>query len=359
MNKILISLIIIGAIGAIAAGVTVAYFSDTETSIDNTFTAGTIDISVNGQNPWHETFSMDDMKPCYTDYINFRIENDHPGANPVDIWKRIYDINEESGVVTEPECVEQSGAWTWDSGQYSGLCTWSGGDDDDNNNLSSVIWYDLKVEVYNGSHTKIWWQTIYVDGDGKSIDDVYGDGAGAGVGLYLGMIPAGGYMEVEQSYHMDPAVENWAQGDIMTFDIEVKAVQLHGTVVLENKTGDPDYKIVHTDDFAGTLNYEVKYPTFKFDFSGKAPEANTGYTLVIGEDPWNSSDSYALGSDTSDNNGDVDISDNINLDRDYKNSKVWLVLSNDWNANGQQMHDWNQTSYLLETGLFWYEDNDL
>ena len=42
MKKILISLAVIGAVGAIAAGATGAFFSDTETSTGNTFTAGAI-----------------------------------------------------------------------------------------------------------------------------------------------------------------------------------------------------------------------------------------------------------------------------------------------------------------------------
>jgi len=45
-KKILISLSIIGAVAAIAIGGTVAYFSDTETSTGNTFTAGSIDLKV-------------------------------------------------------------------------------------------------------------------------------------------------------------------------------------------------------------------------------------------------------------------------------------------------------------------------
>lgn len=47
MNKrILISLSVIGAVAAIAIGGTIAYFSDTETSSGNTFTAGTLDLEV-------------------------------------------------------------------------------------------------------------------------------------------------------------------------------------------------------------------------------------------------------------------------------------------------------------------------
>lgn len=43
-KKILISLSVIGAVAAIAVGGTIAYFSDTETSTGNTFTAGELDL---------------------------------------------------------------------------------------------------------------------------------------------------------------------------------------------------------------------------------------------------------------------------------------------------------------------------
>lgn len=46
MKKILISVSIIGAVAAIAIGATTAYFSDTETSAGNTFTAGSLDLKI-------------------------------------------------------------------------------------------------------------------------------------------------------------------------------------------------------------------------------------------------------------------------------------------------------------------------
>ena len=48
-KKILISLCVIGAVAAIAIGGTIAYFSDTETSTGNTFTAGSIDLTVDSK----------------------------------------------------------------------------------------------------------------------------------------------------------------------------------------------------------------------------------------------------------------------------------------------------------------------
>ncbi len=46
MKKILISSSIIAAVAAIVVGGTIAYFSDTETSTGNTFTAGSIDLKI-------------------------------------------------------------------------------------------------------------------------------------------------------------------------------------------------------------------------------------------------------------------------------------------------------------------------
>jgi predicted ribosomally synthesized peptide with SipW-like signal peptide len=43
-KKLIISLSVIGAVAAIAVGGTIAYFSDTETSTGNTFTAGTLNL---------------------------------------------------------------------------------------------------------------------------------------------------------------------------------------------------------------------------------------------------------------------------------------------------------------------------
>ena len=46
MKKILLSVAVIGVVAAISIGATVAYFSDTETSTGNTFTAGALDLKV-------------------------------------------------------------------------------------------------------------------------------------------------------------------------------------------------------------------------------------------------------------------------------------------------------------------------
>ena len=49
MKKTLLSLALIVLVGVLAIGATIAQFEDTETSEDNTFTAGTLDLKVNDQ----------------------------------------------------------------------------------------------------------------------------------------------------------------------------------------------------------------------------------------------------------------------------------------------------------------------
>ena len=76
MKRILLSVAIIAAVAAVAITGTRALFTDEEVATGNVFEAGTIDIAVDGQNPWEADgqYTIADMKPCYTDYIEFEIE---------------------------------------------------------------------------------------------------------------------------------------------------------------------------------------------------------------------------------------------------------------------------------------------
>ena len=355
MKKILLSVSIIMLVAATSVGITASYFSDTEKSVGNTLSVGTIDISINDQNPWSQQFALKDMKPGYTDYINFEVQNAGPSANPVDVYKRII-IDPltafSTGVQTEPECIEENG--TWDNAAKT--CSTPTAED---NQIDKAIKYDLIVHVFDATGTEVWWQTIY--DDEVSIKDVYynPDNSAYDRYVYLGLIPAGGKMKVEQSYKMAEETTNWAQGDIMTFDIEVKAEQVKGKVVLDNKIEKKDdayyWKITQADDIQGILTFVPKNPTFDFDFEGYAPSASTSYTLVVGTDPWFSGktiDTAVSGAD-----GSITLNGDVELSTDLKDKKVWLVLTADWNEAG--MTAWNPTQYLFETGLIWYDDTNL
>ena len=71
MKRILKSLITIAAVATIAIASTNAYFSDTETSIGNTFSAGTLDLNVDGGD---------------TNVVKFTVDNMRPGNQPKGSW---------------------------------------------------------------------------------------------------------------------------------------------------------------------------------------------------------------------------------------------------------------------------------
>jgi len=100
MKKIILSLTIISIVAAIAIGGTIAYFSDTETSTGNTFTAGAIDLKVDNTSyyngelnellTWEPKdleegdlfFNYQDLKPgdWGEDTISLRVDNNDAWA---------------------------------------------------------------------------------------------------------------------------------------------------------------------------------------------------------------------------------------------------------------------------------------
>ena len=363
MKKILLSLIIIGAVGAVVAGVTTAYFSDTETAVGNTITAGTIDIKVNDANPWSSPFTIGDLKPGETDYMNLGIEN--VGMNPVEIYKSIKDMVGTTGIVSEPECTEQGGYWNNPNGGCN--WTWSGTypSIEDDNNIQTQILYDLSVKVYDskadydGSVSPIWWQTIET-GD-KIITTVYPDNT---TSIDLGVLPVGGYMFVEQSYHFNKDAGNIYQGDVLTFNMEIKGEQLaqgtsgDATVVLENKSGAPDWAIVSSDSIQGTLTYKTKASNFEYSFVAEV-KTTGDYTLIYvgtsGDYPCTESQVIGTGNFTADT--EITISGAPDLGIDIVGGKVWLVPSNTYDESTYLMNGWDPSNNLYETGLVNYTKN--
>jgi len=354
-KKILSSVLTIGAVLAAVGAGTWAQFTDSETATGNTFSAGTIDIAVDGKNPWSltEGYKLEDMKPSYTDYINFTIKN--VGTNPANVWKKLLNVQTADGVQSEPECAEANG--TWDGS----ACT--GGTQ--KHDIDTVIDYDLYVELYSsdGATQWVWHQMLYdKDVTIAQIKDT---------DMYLGMIPVGWSMKVYQSYHMQEKTTNWAQGDIMTFDIALSAEQLLGgplgaSVILEDKSGESDWDINQTSTPKGTFNYTVMSPKFDFSFSGVAPKASTEYSLIFYPESWSTPTGSGwprpvtvLATATSDGSGAINIpSTSIDLGNiNVKNMKVWLVKSAD--IVSESLSTWAPADYLFETGLIDYRDTDL
>lgn len=80
MKKIVTSLVMVLTLGLIVTGATAAYFSDTETSVGNTFTAGTLDLNLDGAN---------------VNVVKFNVANMVPGNQPTKHWtlKNVGSVN--------------------------------------------------------------------------------------------------------------------------------------------------------------------------------------------------------------------------------------------------------------------------
>lgn len=224
MKKIIISLSVVAAVAAAVVVGTTAFFSDTETSPGNTISAGTIDISVDGENPWQKTYLTDlpDFKPGVVKEITFTVKNE--GANPIVLRKGLKNFASSTGVQSEPECTAEQGVWNNAQKTCTGMTA-------ENNDLSKVVVYDMTVTPEGGSPIVVIpesWNVKLAD-----VNNLW---------MPLGTLDAGKTLVVKQSYRLASTAGNEFQGDKMTFDISLYAEQLGGPgpntltgVILENK----------------------------------------------------------------------------------------------------------------------------
>lgn len=114
-KKILLGILMIGLISALAGAGVYAYFSDTETSTGNVFTAGTIDINIDPTSGQPVTLDgFVDLKPCQTGYTTTTITND--GPNSATVWKHITNVENREHGITDAEgkyYAENSGSENW------------------------------------------------------------------------------------------------------------------------------------------------------------------------------------------------------------------------------------------------------
>ena len=290
LRSILMSLMVVSVVGALIGGGLYAYFSDVETSTDNTFSAGTIDIAIWGggqdlENPWYSgpyTYNMQDLVPsdiCWYWYgdgwdceepgwLEFTIVN--AGTNPADVWKRITVTGHDTGILaypdpqtgpvsSEPEYAAEGAKWTGEGWDTSG---WEPIDD-----IETQTLYDMYTELYSGEgrvypvpnydppyiydqdECKYYWGGWY-DPEEQTCtihwmpmcmvpeDEwvfVAGDEGNDSINeqwVYLGDLRPGEEMYVGQSYRLLELgySQDKYQGDNFTFTIEIYAQQTTGDV---------------------------------------------------------------------------------------------------------------------------------
>jgi len=133
MKRILISLSIIGAAAAIAIGATTAFFSDTETSTGNTFTAGSVDLKIYangnelvGSAPIFTGGQLADIKPGDKGGVLVKLVSDNNDA--CGYANITLDTDTDNGC-NEPEIAAEGATCGTDDGEL-------------NDNMNFTLWYD-------------------------------------------------------------------------------------------------------------------------------------------------------------------------------------------------------------------------
>lgn len=107
MKKILMSVLTVALVSAAVFGATRAYFSDTETSTGNTFTAGSLNLQIGESDPTTWTFSADNIKPGYNGNHDVDIKN--TGSVDGDVSIDVAVSNSDEGATPESETETEAG----------------------------------------------------------------------------------------------------------------------------------------------------------------------------------------------------------------------------------------------------------
>ena len=203
MNKTLTSLLMITIATSLVATGTFAYFSDTEVSTGNTFTAGTFDLTVDGANDPDVTtkVTLEDMAPGDWEVIG-PIELKNVGT--ID---GIADLHFNNVVDTEDSIDPETGVYAGSSDPELEADP-TGEIYDISNQIWVDVWFD---EDQDGEQDD--GEVIFVVGQ-VTLDDLNEND------FDLGYLSAGQSGDLYLSFHLDDATGNEYQGDYTTFDIE-------------------------------------------------------------------------------------------------------------------------------------------
>jgi len=292
MKKILGSVGVLALVGALVLGATGAFFSDTETSTGNTFTAGAIDLTIdstasyNGQTVSGSTWELKDLVPASDKFFNFAdIKPGDEGENTIsvhvlnnDAWvcAEVSNLTNADNTQTEPESLVDANALT--TGELQQTMNWK-------------VWKDDGVGTDPvGKCDNVWQEGEQVLAEGHPTNGVLplfdsNTGAGPLKGDSVSCLGVAWSLPAESG--------NETQTDSMTGDIGFTVVQSRnndrfvcgqsqepemGTINLENKNS--DWQVMNDDTF-GTINYSVNDSTFHGTVVGQGLVPSAYYQITL------------------------------------------------------------------------------
>lgn len=195
-KSILVSILMIGVVAMGAGAGTLAYFSDVETSEDNTFTAGTLDIGLS------TTFNFGDVAPGDSNTETFTITNSGTiAANSVFLELDVVDSEPTSD--TEPEAAAET-----------------------SNEMDISKWIEITAMTYTGSEAGQDLTSLYPDANSNTwldLDDINTAGQTEVNGADVLSASEAATISITMLLRTD--TDNKYQGDMSTVDEIVTATQ--------------------------------------------------------------------------------------------------------------------------------------
>ncbi len=202
-KKILVSLSMISAVAAIAIGGTVAYFSDIETSTGNTFTAGTLDLNLDGGNVNVVKFTLANLKPGDLGNGTWAVANVGSLDGYLDL--EAISVTEAIGATTDSELADEpTGVDVAQLGTYLLIHLFV----DTNNN---GVFDSGETDIYGTATAPL------------PIKDISGN-----YGLDLSLAANGGTNYIRLNWNIPTTTDNQIQGDSVTLSITFELAQTAG-----------------------------------------------------------------------------------------------------------------------------------
>jgi predicted ribosomally synthesized peptide with SipW-like signal peptide len=375
MKKILLSLSIIAGVAALAYGGTSSFFSDSETSTGNTFTAGSIDLKVdstqhyNGMicilgtdqhstwqpesgtvppfypaqgSPCDGTWTLTDLQNGVQKFFNFAdVKPGDNGENTISLhidsnpaWACI-DVNltkNDDVSSTEPELAagdtpNTDSIFDGELAQNIKFAAWA----DDGDNVWEVN-EPLLFSNQSGPASDVLGGKTYT-----LADSMTGTPLPGGSTTNIGLAWCAGTQTVDTNNHTitcdGAGMGNNAQTDSMVADVAFRVEQSRNNpnfkcstatqtnphaLRLENETiveGGP-WTIIN-DNTHGDLTWTGDGPTFNYTLNAQGLAATTAYSLIYYADGWPGNNPGAfIGSATTDGSGNLVLSGNPDLNTD-------------------------------------------